>query len=110
MSVVLIRLDPQLLDNSDLDIRSRLPELLAEKSGGGIADDGYDYAGPKPFLVLYLRVSDIDSALAYIIDVIEKEQVMGNDLRLGAVVAVKLEGQHEVVYPLKFQGAFLPNS
>jgi hypothetical protein len=38
MPTIAVRLDPQLLDNPDADIRYRLPELLSERSAGVIAN------------------------------------------------------------------------
>jgi hypothetical protein len=58
-----IRLDPQLLDNPDADIRYRLPDILAEPSGGVISDDGYDYVGTQPLMVVFLKVSQLNLAL-----------------------------------------------
>jgi hypothetical protein len=108
MHTIVLRLDPGRLENPDLDIRYDLPDLLAERSGGGIANDGYDYAGDRPFLVLFLKAADLDSALACVRDVIENVRVLGNDLRAAAVVAVRGAGGDEVVYPAGFAGPFLP--
>ncbi len=108
MATVAIRLDPRLLENPDADIRYRLPELLAERSGGGLADDGYDYAGEGPFLLLFLKVPRVKPALACILDVIENVRVLDNELRPAVVVAIERKGGHEVVYPPGFEGPFLP--
>jgi hypothetical protein len=111
MATIILRLDPQLLENPDADIRYRLPDLLAERSGGAISDDGYDYAsGPDdtPLLILFLKASRLKSALACIRDVIENVRVLENDLRQGVVVAVERKGSREVVYPPGFEGPFLP--
>lgn len=108
MATVVVRLDPWLLDNPDADIRYHLPDLLAGRSGGVIADDGYDYVGDGPLLVLFLKASKLKVALACVLDVVENVRVLGNDLRTAAVVAVERDGGHEVVYPPGFAGPFLP--
>lgn len=108
MTTVVMRLDPGLLDNPDADLRYRLPDLLAERSRGVISDDGYDYVGKGPLLVLFLKVSQLEPALACLLDVIESVRVLNNDLRPAAVVAVEREGRHEVIYPPGFTGSFLP--
>src|SRR5262245_44089424 len=108
MTTLIVRLDPQLLANPDLDIRYELPDLLAERSGGVIRDDGYDYVGEQPLLVLFLKASELEPALACVLDVIENVRVLDNDLRMAAVVAVEREGVREVVYPPRFRGPFLP--
>src|SRR5260370_32488910 len=108
MVTLVLRPDPRLLENPDADIRYRLPELLAERSCGVISDDGYDYVGEGPLLVLFLKASDLKSALACVLDVIENVRVLDNDLRPGIAVAVEREGMQEVVYPPGFAGRFLP--
>jgi hypothetical protein len=108
MHTILIRLDPRLLSNPDLDIRYVLPDLLAERSGGVITDDGYDYVGDRPFMILFLKVADLDSAIETILDLIENIRVLGNDLRQGSVVAIRRDGHDEVVYPIGYTEPILP--
>jgi hypothetical protein len=108
MATVVVRLDPRLLDNPDADIRYRLPDLLVERSAGVITEDGYDYVGEGPLLVLFLKASKLQPALACVLDVVENVRVLDNDLRPAAVVAVERGGKHEVVYPADFAGPFLP--
>jgi hypothetical protein len=105
---LVLRLDPQLLENPDLDIRYVLPDLLAQRSGGLISDDGYDYAGSGNVLLLFLRTTNLGPALACVLDVIQNVRVLENDLRRGVVVAIQRKSGHEVVYPPEFEGPFLP--
>lgn len=107
MAAIVVRLDPRLLDNPDTDIRYQLPDLLAERSGGVITDDGYDYVGDVPWLVLFLNASDLTPALACILEVVQNVRVLDNDLRPASVVAVEIENGHEVVYPLDFSEPLL---
>ena len=108
MASIQIRLDPGRLENPDLDIRYLLPDLLTERSGGGITDDGYDYVGKENYLVLFLQTGEVDSAVACVVDVIENTRILGNDLRPAAVVALERDGARRVVYPPGFEGPFLP--
>jgi hypothetical protein len=106
MNTIIIRMDPQLLNNPDADMRYRLPDLLAERSGGIISDDGYDYVGVQPLLVLFLKTSELEQALKSVLDVIENVRVLDNDLRPATVVAVEYDDRHQVVYPPGFAGQF----
>lgn len=108
METIVVRLDPRLLDNPDADLRYRLPDLLAERSGGVVTADGYDYVGEGPLLVLFLNASDLKPALACVLNVVQNTRVLDNDLRPATVVAVERESGHEVVYPPDFEGTFLP--
>jgi hypothetical protein len=109
MSKVAIRLDPRQLDNPDADIRYLLPDLLVERSAGVLSDDGYDYVGLEPYLILFFKASELEPALACAIEVIENVRVLNNDLRHATVVAIERDGRHEIVYPSNFAGPFLPD-
>jgi hypothetical protein len=106
MSTIFVRLDPRKLQNPDLDIRYVLPELIAEKSCGVVSDDGYDYVGEIPYLLLFLNSEDMDKGMLCALDTLKRESVLGNDLLQAAVVAVERDGQKVVVYPKNFQGSF----
>lgn len=109
MHTFTLRLDPGRLANPDLDIRYVLPDLLAERSGGTIQDDGYDYVGQAPpYLVLFLKATELQPAIACIRHVIENERVLENDLRPAVVAAVEREGRYDVIFPAGFGGEFLP--
>jgi hypothetical protein len=108
MTTVVMRLDPRRLDNPDTDLRYLLPNLLAERSAGVIGDDGYDYVGEAPWLILFLKATELEPALACVLDVVENDRVLDSDLRPAAVVAVEGPGGQEVVYPPGFDGPFLP--
>jgi hypothetical protein len=105
MTTLVLSLNSVALANPDLDIRYVLPDLLAERSGGAIEDDGYDYADDPRTLLLFLRTTDLNAALACIRDVIENVPVLGNDLRPATVVAVKRPKGYEVVYPVDYRGS-----
>jgi hypothetical protein len=109
MATLVVRLDPRKLANPDADLRYLLPDLLAEHSAGILRDDGYDYLGEPPFLFLFLQASELEPALACVLEVVTNIRVLDNDLR-SAVVAVERDGGHEVVYPPGFEEPFLPRS
>jgi hypothetical protein len=95
---IAIKLHAEDVANPDLDIRYVLPELLKERSGGIISDDGYDYVGDDNDLVLFLKVTDLQRAVACINGVLTGDRVLGNDLR-AATVAVQHEDGYRVIYP-----------
>jgi hypothetical protein len=106
MPTVALRLDPRELVNPDLDIRYALPDLLIEQSGGVLSDDGYDYVGDAPYLLVFLKTSNIEKRIAYVLNMIETCQVLDNDLK-GSIVVALDEGQgYEIIYPAGFQGTF----
>jgi hypothetical protein len=98
-TTIAIKLEPVLLTHPDADMRYALPDLLAERSGGVIEDDGYDYVGPSNAMVVFLKVNDLARATACIADVIANVRVLENDLRPAATVAIERGGKFEVIYP-----------
>ena len=107
MDTIAIKLDPDRLANPVADMRYILPDVLAERSGGVIQDDGYDYVGPSNFMVVFLKVSDVDRAMSCITDVITNVRVLENDLRTGATVAIQRGDKFVVAYPADSQEEFV---
>lgn len=105
--MIVIRLDSRLLTNPDADIRYRLPELLVQRSGSTLTDDGYDYVGDEHLLILFLKTTQLESGLVCVLELIEHVRVLGNDLRLAVVVAVEREAGFEVVYPVNSVETFV---
>jgi hypothetical protein len=106
MQNIAIKLRAEHLNNPDLDIRYALPDLLAKRSGGLIADNGYDYLGDANDLVLFVETNQVDIALACILEVISSVPVLDNDLRKSAIVAVERNGKYEVIFPSGYPEEF----
>jgi hypothetical protein len=106
MPTIYLRLDPRKLENPDLDLRYVIPDLIAERSCGLVKGDGYDYVGDVPYLLLFLKTTDIEQGLLWVLSTLEHEVVMGNDILRASVVAVERDERKVVEYPKDFQGAF----
>lgn len=106
---IALRINPQLLGNPDADVRYQQPDLIVERSGKTISEDGYDYVGIEAFLVLYFKATELESAIACILDIVKHEHVLGNNLKDCTVVAVDQGSSYDVVYPKSFVGPFSPN-
>ena len=114
VATVILRLDPAKLGDPDLDIRYVLPELIVERSGGRLTDEGYDYAddgggGATPCLLLFLGAADADAALPGVLEILKSERVLENDLS-DVAVAVEDGDEFRVVHPPGFDGEFRPRS
>jgi hypothetical protein len=106
MPTIILKLTPELLTNPVADLRYAVPDLLVERSGDVIADDSYDYLDGTDEMLIFLQVTDVTRASQIILETLATEQILGNDLRPGCVVAVERDGRHEVIYPADFQGEF----
>lgn len=99
--MIILQLDPAKLSNPDVAIRHALPDLIVERSGGRLTDDGYDYAareGATPFLLLFLGTNDPEASMPIVIEVLQSERVLGNDLS-EVVVAIEDGTELRVVHP-----------
>lgn len=99
-------IDPQRLDNPDADIRYKLPDILVEQSAGLIVDDGYDYVGSQPLLVMFLKCTDLQKAISCVLHVIQHVRPFGNDLRPATTIAILRDGECKVIFPAGFSGGF----
>lgn len=88
MPSIVIRLDPELLDDANLCLRYRIPDLIAERSSGLVASDGYDYEEETDAMQIYLKAADLDAALPFVIDFLKTEHLYGNNLATAATVGV----------------------
>lgn len=80
MPSVLIRLDPGRMENPDTDLRYVVPDRLAEVSGGLLTDGGYDYDEESDAMLIYLSTDNLDAALPFVIELLEKEMIYENRL------------------------------
>jgi hypothetical protein len=113
MPSIVIRLDPEKLQNPNLDLRYDIPDLLAERSAGLIKEDGYDYEPHGDAMQIYLSTSDLNSAVPRVVAFLETEHLYGNHLAHGAQVGIsEADGsdarEFRVVYPPGASGLILP--
>jgi hypothetical protein len=92
------------MDAADLDLRYDIPDLLAKRAPGLIADDGYDYETDGSAMHIYLETSDNAKALPFIITLLENDRMCGNHLADAAMVGVSERAavdstEFNVVYP-----------
>ncbi|MDR0259869.1 MAG: hypothetical protein LBI76_08675 [Comamonas sp.] len=86
MPSLLIRLNPQLLSNPDLDIRYELPDRLHDLSNGLLRPDGFDYEDGTDALLIFMEADDLEAVIPVVINALENEEVLGNRLAMVARV------------------------
>src|ERR1700752_2821965 len=109
MAGIGIRLEPGKLANPDTDLRYDIPDLLVERSGGLLDDNGYDYESPGDAMQIYLKTADLAAALPHVIALLEQEPLHGNRLADGAQVGVSESAEtvvrkFRIVYPAGTSG------
>lgn len=104
MQTIIIVLDPEKMNNPDLDIRYVLPDRIEEYSNGLIRDNGYDYL-ENDELAIWLETDDAKNNVEKVIQLITAELILENDLSKVADIfisedeAAELEGCCKV-YPI----------
>lgn len=104
MQTIIIVLDPEKMNNPDLDIRYVLPDRIEEYSNGLIRDNGYDYL-ENDELAIWLETDDAKNNVEKVIQLITSELILENDLSKVADIfisedeAAELEGCCKV-YPI----------
>lgn len=104
MPTVVIRIDPEELEDPDLDLRYEIPDLLEQRSGGCLSDRGYTHDWDTDALLLFLAATDVAQALPFVISLLEHDRLHGNDLAAAAMVGTSEREvadveRLEVVYP-----------
>lgn len=88
-------LDPGKMANPDLDIRYRLPEVLAELPGSSMSDQGYDYSNDNPpMLMIFVESQHPDTDVALAVDYLSKTKLLENDILNAAVISKSNEGDN----------------
>jgi hypothetical protein len=93
MKNLVLTLDPDKLQNPDLDLRYVIPDLLSTRSDGNIKDNGYDYEDQEskisPLLAIFLIATDCPAALKVINTLVLGEEVLGNKLFSAAALYIE---------------------
>ena len=93
MQTIIILLNPEKLENPDLDLRYRVPDRIEEASHSSIQDNGYDYIDVEdgqagPLMGIWLETENAAEHWPIIRELFQNEQFMGNDLSLSAQIYI----------------------
>ncbi|WP_160679904.1 hypothetical protein [Clostridium sp. C8-1-8] len=106
METIVIKLNPELLENPDLDLRYIVPDRIEELSDKKIIDNGYDYLeGTNNPIGIWMKTESAEQNYAFIIDIIKKETFVENDLSKAVEIYISKADCDEFenckkVYPL----------
>lgn len=106
METIVIKLNPELLENADLDLRYIVPDRIEELSNKKIMDNGYDYLEDKSnSMGIWMKTESAEQNYPIIIDIFKKEMFFENDLSKSAEIYISKVDCDEFenckkVYPL----------
>lgn len=92
---VVLALDPNELENPDLDLRYRVAEEVVARTSGRCRANGYDYQGD--LLLLFFLVRD-EEVLAQLVTFLQTANVLRNPLA-HVRMATRRSAAFEVVHP-----------
>ena len=106
METIVIKLNPDLLENPDLDLCYMVPERVEELSDKKIIDNGYDYLeGKNNPIGIWMKAESVEENYLFIIDILKKEIFLENDLSKSVEIYISKADCDEFenckkVYPL----------
>ena len=101
MQTIVILLDPEKLENPDLDLRYEIPDRIEEATQGAVQDNGYDYIEPEdgrpgPLMGIWLAAESAEDRWPEIWKLFQEEQFLENDLTPGAEIYISKEDAAEL--------------
>ncbi|SHJ97709.1 hypothetical protein SAMN02745163_02973 [Clostridium cavendishii DSM 21758] len=106
METIVIKLNPELLENPDLDLSYTVPDRIEELSDKRIIDNGYDYLeGKNNPIGIWMKTTSAEQNYPFIIDIFKKEMFLENDLSRSVEIYISKSDCAELknckkVYPL----------
>jgi hypothetical protein len=101
MGHIAIRLSPEKMNNPDLDIRYKLPDLVNEHTAGRVRDNGYDYASDSDnTLIVYLSCASPVADVQEVLRILGHYEVCGNRVLDSAVIGIAEDSREfTIVHP-----------
>jgi len=112
---VALRLEPAKLENPDLELRWELERRLKNHLPDlEVVEDGFGFCRHSDAMLISYASVDAGRVVAALVQVLENEEVLGNRLANGAMLATAPAestdfAEHVVVYPTALAGTPLPD-
>lgn len=91
METIIITLNPDLLENPDLDLRYEVPTRIEEVTGGAVQEEGYDYLSVPsggPLIGIWLSADSAAKRCREIWSLFRQERFLDNDLSQSAEIYI----------------------
>lgn len=106
MQTIIVKLNPALMANPDLDIRYVLPDTVEAYTEKSIIDQGYDYMDdPNQSMGIWFGCTDAERDYLKVLECFKEQQILNNDLLHCAEIYISTDEGAELegcikVYPL----------
>jgi hypothetical protein len=112
MGTIAIKLNPEKLENADLDLRYLIPDRIEEVTKGKVQDNGYDYSSDDTNSIIVFMTSENpeEDAIA-VLEILKNEKFLDNDIYKSGIVAIadgegEAEDEYKVIHPSNFNKKF----
>ena len=95
MQTIIIMLDPEKLENPDLDLTYALPVRIEEFTDNTVYDNGYDYVDGD-VIAMWLETENAEAGAEKIIQLIKSERIVDNDLSKTVEILISEEDCAEI--------------
>ncbi|MBP1903755.1 hypothetical protein J2Z32_000367 [Paenibacillus turicensis] len=92
MQSIVVKLDPVLLANPDLDLRYEIPEAIELYTNGKIVERGYDYLEDENnSMTIWLGCDDANTAYLDVLECFKQQKILENDLTHAVEIYTSIE-------------------
>lgn len=112
MGTIAIKLNPEKLENADLDLRYLIPDRIEEVTKGKVQDNGYDYSSDdENSIILFMTSENPEDDVNDVLEILKNEKFLNNDIYKSGIVAIahgngEEEDEYKVIHPGNFKGLF----
>ncbi|MBO4867717.1 MAG: hypothetical protein J5582_14345 [Ruminococcus sp.] len=95
MQTIIIMLDPEKMENPDLDLTYALPVRIEEFTDNTVYDNGYDYVDGD-VIAMWLETENAEAGAEKVIELIKAERIVDNDLSKTVEILISEEDCAEI--------------
>lgn len=112
MGTIAIKLNPEKLENADLDLRYLVPDRIEEATKGKVQDNGYDYSSDDTnSIIVFMTSENPEEDVNDVLEILKNEKFLDNDIYKSGIVAIahgdgEDEDEYKVIHPDNFNEPF----
>lgn len=112
MGTIAIKLNPEKLENADLDLRYLIPDRIEEVTKERVQDNGYDYSSDGTnSIIIFMTSENPEEDAITVLEILKKEKFLENDIYKSGIIAIadgdgEDENEYRVIHPNNYDEEF----
>lgn len=112
MGTIAIKINPEKLENADLDLRYLIPDRIEEVTKGKVEDNGYDYSSDDTnSIIVFMTTENPKEDVNVVLEILKNEKFLDNDIYKSGIVAIadgdgEDEDEYKVIHPINYNESF----